>query len=57
MLNVFDREVKQWKPMTLGEITLPKGRAELQLRATKATSENVADMRLLLFRRLSAEGS
>lgn len=44
--------VRRWKPMTLGMITLAKGRAKTILKATDVAGSNVADMRLLMFRRL-----
>jgi arylsulfatase A-like enzyme len=43
---------KAWQPMLLGTIKLPSGRATLSLKATKVVGDQVADMRLLLFRRL-----
>jgi hypothetical protein len=44
--------VKDWRPMKLGVIHLPPGRARLALQATKVPGEKVADMRLLMFRRV-----
>ena len=44
--------VKDWKPMKLGVIELHPGPATLTLQATKMTGPEVADMRLLLFRKL-----
>ncbi|WP_231742808.1 arylsulfatase [Stieleria varia] len=44
--------VRRWKPMTLGQIHLEPGRTTLALRATDVPGEQVADMRLLMFRRL-----
>jgi arylsulfatase A-like enzyme len=44
--------VKDWKPMKLGVIELKPGPATLTLRASKMTGPEVADMRLLLFRKL-----
>jgi arylsulfatase A-like enzyme len=45
--------VKDWRPMKLGVIQLEAGRGTLALRATKATGPEVAEMRLLLFRRVA----
>ncbi len=44
--------VKDWRPMTLGRIRLDAGRGTLSLRALKSTGPQVADMRLLIFRRV-----
>lgn len=46
--------VKEWRPMKLGVIRLPSGRGTLTLRAINTEAEEVADMRLLLFRRVSS---
>ncbi len=45
--------VKDWRPMKLGIINLKSGRGTLALRATKAAGPEVAEMRLLLFRRIA----
>ena len=45
--------VKNWRSMNLGVIRLRPGQAILTLRATKVTGKEVADMRLLMFRRVS----
>ena len=44
--------VRRWKPMRLGQITLVSGRQTMSLRATEMKGQQVADMRLLMFRRL-----
>ncbi|MCA9192284.1 MAG: arylsulfatase [Planctomycetales bacterium] len=44
--------VKDFKPMALGTIELPSGKAELTLRATKIPGKQAAEMRLLMFRRV-----
>ncbi len=44
--------VRQWRPMTLGTMHLKPGRGTLRLRATKVSGKQVADMRLLMFRRI-----
>ncbi|TWT73172.1 arylsulfatase [Allorhodopirellula solitaria] len=44
--------VRRWEPMTLGVIELTPGRAKLRLRAKKVVGAQVAEMRLLMFRRL-----
>jgi arylsulfatase A-like enzyme len=44
--------VKDWRPMKLGVIQLRPGRAQLALQATKVPGKEVADMRLLMFRRV-----
>ena len=46
--------VRDWRPMTLGVVQLVPGKTTLTLRARKVAGEEVADMRLLLFRRLGA---
>ncbi len=43
---------KAWKPMSLGRMTLNQGRGTLTLRASKVVGDQVADMRLLMFRRV-----
>ena len=45
--------VKDWRPMKLGVIRLHPGRATLTLEATKVPAKRVADMRLLMFRRVA----
>ncbi len=47
--------VKDWRPMKLGVIHLRRGRAALTLRATKVPGNQVADMRLLMFRRVTTD--
>ena len=44
--------VRDWKPMTLGEITLKPGRTSLSLQAIEIPGSQVCEMRLLLFRKL-----
>ncbi|QDT09034.1 arylsulfatase [Planctomycetes bacterium K23_9] len=44
--------VKDWKAMTLGQITLRPGRKTLRLRATEVPGSQVVEMRLLMFRKL-----
>jgi hypothetical protein len=46
--------VKAWRPMKLGVIQLPSGRGTLTLRALRSDAEQVADMRLLLLRRVAS---
>ena len=44
--------VRDWQPMTLGVVQLEPGKTKLTLRAREVAGAEVADMRLLLFRRL-----
>ena len=44
--------VRWWKPMTLGVLQVTPGRRPLELRATQVAGSQVAEMRLLMFRRL-----
>ncbi|TWU48012.1 arylsulfatase [Rubripirellula reticaptiva] len=44
--------VKDWKPMTLGTFHLKPGRGTLTLKAIEAAGGEVAEMRLLMFRKL-----
>jgi hypothetical protein len=44
--------VRRWEPMTLGTITLTKGHTRTILKAAKVAGDSVADMRLLMFRRV-----
>ncbi|QDT06321.1 Arylsulfatase [Rubripirellula lacrimiformis] len=44
--------IKDWKEITLGTMQLTPGRGELKLRATRVPGTEVAEMRLLMFRRL-----
>ncbi len=44
--------VRQWRPMTLGRMHLKPSRGTLRLRATKVAGGEIADMRLLMFRRI-----
>lgn len=44
--------VRWWKPMTLGTIQLNPGRKVLRLKATKIAGSQVAEMRLLMLRKL-----
>ncbi len=44
--------VRRWQPMTLGTMHLQPGTGTLRLRATKVPGKQVADMRLLMFRRI-----
>jgi len=44
--------VRRWTPMSLGEIELTPGRQTLRLRATEIPGDQVAEMRLLMFRRI-----
>jgi arylsulfatase A-like enzyme len=43
---------KAWKPMKLGTMNLVPGRGKLTLKATNIVGDHVADMRLLMFRRI-----
>ena len=43
---------KSWKPMEMGVMRLPPGRGTLSLKATQVLGSQVADMRLLMFRRI-----
>ncbi len=45
--------VRDWRPMKLGVIHLRPGLATLTLKATKVAGNEVADMRLLMFRRVT----
>lgn len=45
--------VKDWKPMTLGKMHLTPGRQKMTLRATQVVGDEVAQMRLLMFRRVN----
>jgi arylsulfatase A-like enzyme len=42
---------KEWKPMTMGTITLPKGKGSLTLRASEIPGASVMDFRLLMLKR------
>ncbi|WP_182865952.1 arylsulfatase [Rhodopirellula sp. JC639] len=44
--------VRWWQPMTLGTIQLTPGRKTLRLKATEVPGSQVAEMRLLMFRKL-----
>ena len=44
--------VRDWRPMALGVLNLEPGKTTLTLRARKVAGGEVADMRLLLFRRI-----
>ena len=44
---------KDFKPMKLGTIILKKGRGTLTLKALEVTGDEVADVRLLLFKRIN----
>ncbi len=44
--------VRRWKPMDLGRIELKPGRKPLTLHAVEVVGEEVANMRLLMFRRV-----
>ncbi|MDA7874988.1 N-acetylgalactosamine 6-sulfate sulfatase, partial [Rhodopirellula sp.] len=48
--------VRDWRPMTLGVVQLQPGKATLTLRASEVAGDEVADMRLLLFRRIRSTG-
>ncbi len=51
----FDRVegyVRRWKPMDLGKMKLSPGRQLLSLKAVDVAGEEVANMRLLMFRRV-----
>jgi arylsulfatase A-like enzyme len=48
--------VRDWRPMTLGVVQLEPGKTTLTLRAREVAGGEVADMRLLLFRRLRSAG-
>ena len=43
---------KAWKPMKLGTMNLKSGQGTLTLKANKVVGDQVADMRLLMFRRV-----
>jgi arylsulfatase A-like enzyme len=45
--------VRRWKPMVLGRMDLAAGRQNLVLKADKVVGEEVARMRLLMFRRIT----
>ncbi|MEM9588097.1 MAG: sulfatase-like hydrolase/transferase, partial [Planctomycetota bacterium] len=45
-------EVRDWRPMIMGQIDLPAGSAELTLRATEIAGNEVGEMRLLMLKRL-----
>ena len=47
----MEGDEKEWKPMTMGTIKLPKGKGTLTLRATDIPGASVADFRLLMFQR------
>ena len=44
--------VKDFKPLSLGVITLPKGRGPLTLRATEIVGEQVAEMRRIVLKKV-----
>ena len=44
--------VKNFIPMKLGQINLKKGKGELTLKATEMAGKEVADVRLLMFKRI-----
>ncbi len=44
--------VRNWQPMTLGMMELTPGREKLRLKATEVAGSQVAEMRLIMFRRL-----
>ena len=44
--------VRDWRPMTIGNMRLRPGKSTLTLRATEFPGNEVADMRLLMFRRV-----
>ena len=44
--------VKDFKPLSMGEITLKKGRGPLVLRATEIVGEQVGEMRRVVLKRL-----
>jgi arylsulfatase A-like enzyme len=44
--------VRRWRPMTLGTMHLQPGAGTLRLRATKVVGTEVAEMRLLMFRKI-----
>ncbi|WP_084417038.1 arylsulfatase [Mariniblastus fucicola] len=44
--------VRRWKPMDLGKIKLKAGRQKLVLQAEEVVGDQVANMRLLMFRRV-----
>lgn len=48
--------VKDFRPLSLGLVDLPKGRGRLRLRALEIPGSQVMDFRLLLLKRLPAEG-
>ena len=47
--------VRRWKPFSLGQIELGAGRQQLVLRAEEVAGSEVANMRLLMFRRVGDE--
>ncbi|MBX2875744.1 MAG: arylsulfatase [Saprospiraceae bacterium] len=48
--------VKDFKPLSIGEIHLPKGAGELVLQATSIPGKQVMDFRLIMLRRVQAGG-
>ena len=45
------RDEKEWKPMSMGTISLPKGKGTLTLQAAEIPGASVMDFRLLMFKR------
>lgn len=45
--------IKDFKPVSMGIMTLKKGKGQLSLRASEVTGEEVIDFRLLLFNKLN----
>ena len=45
--------VKDFKPLSMGVIALPKGRGPLVLRATEIAGEQVAEMRRIVLKKLN----
>ena len=44
--------VKDFKPLSMGVIELPKGRGPLVLRATEIAGEQVAEMRRIVLKKI-----
>ena len=48
--------VKDFKPLSIGQVHLPKGPGELTLQATDISGEQVMDFRLMMLRRVQEGG-
>ncbi len=47
----MEGDEKEWKPMSMGTIKLPKGEGTLTLRATDIPGDSVMDFRVMMFKR------